>query len=167
MTSTKLSKFCDNVLEMGWLLGVIITPLFFNVYSSRVFEPDKLTTLRTLALIMAVVWVVKIIDERAHGRRDVGLSWQTPLVKPTLFTVAIYLVSTVLSVNPWVSFFGSYQRLQGTYTTLAYMAAMLNAGGLVGGWLVLFIIAIIVDIANWGGSGHSYRRRKVVVVRER
>ena len=107
MYSTRLSKFCDKVLEMGWLLAVVVTPLFFNVYSSRVFEPDKLTTLRTLALIMAVVWVVKVIEERAHGRRDVGFSWQTPLVMPTLFTVGVYLVSTVLSVNPWVSFFGS------------------------------------------------------------
>ncbi len=121
MYKTRLSTFCDKVLEMGWLLAVIITPLFFNVYSSRVFEPDKLTTLRTLALVMAVVWLVKFIEERSHGRRDVGFSWQTPLVAPTLFTVAVYLVSTVLSVNPWVSFFGSYQRLQGTYTTLAYI----------------------------------------------
>jgi len=121
MYKTRLSTFCDKVLEMGWLLAVIVTPLFFNVYSSRVFEPDKLTTLRTLALVMAVVWLVKFIEERSHGRRDVGFSWQTPLVAPTLFTVAVYLVSTVLSVNPWVSFFGSYQRLQGTYTTLAYI----------------------------------------------
>jgi len=125
MYSTRLSNFCDKVLEMGWLLAVIITPLFFNVYSSRVFEPDKLTTLRTVALIMAVVWLVKFLEERAHGRRDAGFSWQTPLVAPTVFTVAVYLVSTVLSVNPWVSFFGSYQRLQGTYTTLAYIVLFL------------------------------------------
>ncbi len=125
MHKTKLSEFCDKVLEMGWLLAVIITPLFFNVYSSRVFEPDKLTTLRTLALVMGAVWLVKIIEERANGRRDIGFSWQTPLVTPTLFTVAVYLVSTVLSVNPWVSFFGSYQRLQGTYTTLAYIVLFL------------------------------------------
>jgi tetratricopeptide (TPR) repeat protein len=125
MYETRLSELCDKVLEMGWLLAVIITPLFFNVYSSRVFEPDKLTTLRTLALVMAVVWLVKIIEERAHGRRDVGFSWQTPLVMPTVFAVAVYLVSTVLSVNPWVSFFGSYQRLQGTYTTLAYIVLFL------------------------------------------
>ena len=58
MSSTKLSVFCDKLLEIGWLLALIITPLFFNVYSSRVFEPDKLTTLRTLALIMAAVWLV-------------------------------------------------------------------------------------------------------------
>ena len=67
-SSTRLSAFCDKVLETGWLLAVVITPLFFNVYSSRVFEPDKLTTLRTLALIMAAVWLVKYIEERASGR---------------------------------------------------------------------------------------------------
>jgi tetratricopeptide (TPR) repeat protein len=108
-------------MEMGWLLAVIVTPLFFNVYSSRVFEPDKLTTLRTIALAMAAVWLVKVIEERIHGRRDIGFSWRTPLIPPTLFTVVVYLISTVLSVTPWVSFFGSYQRLQGMYTTLAYV----------------------------------------------
>ncbi len=125
MHSTRLSKFCDSVLEMGWLLAVVVTPLFFNVYSSRVFEPDKLTTLRTIALVMAAVWVVKLLEERAHGREDVGFSWQSPLVYPTLFTVATYLISTVLSVNPWTSFSGSYQRLQGTYTTLSYIVIFL------------------------------------------
>jgi len=127
--STKLSAFCDKVLEIGWLLAVIITPLFFNVYSSRVFEPDKLTTLRTLALIMAAVWLVRLIEERVSGGHEVepalskaeGLTWRTPLVFPALFTVVVYLLSTLLSVTPWVSFCGSYQRLQGTYTTLAYI----------------------------------------------
>ena len=71
MNSTKLSAFCDNILEMGWTLAVVITPLFFNVYSSRVFEPDKLTTLRTLALIMAAVWLVKLVEERINGRREI------------------------------------------------------------------------------------------------
>ncbi len=125
MYSTRLSKFCDKVLEMGWLLAVVVTPLFFNVYSSRVFEPDKLTTLRTIAMVMAAVWLVKIIEERAHGRGDLGFSWRTPLVYPTLFTVAVYLVSTALSVTPWTSLFGSYQRLQGTYTTFAYIVIFL------------------------------------------
>ncbi|MDY7078927.1 MAG: tetratricopeptide repeat protein, partial [Chloroflexota bacterium] len=46
---------------------------------------------------------------------------RTPLVFPTLFTVVVYLLSTILSVTPRVSLLGSYQRLQGTYTTLAYI----------------------------------------------
>ncbi|MGD8967135.1 MAG: O-antigen ligase family protein, partial [Anaerolineae bacterium] len=125
MHSTRLSALCDKILEVGWLLAVIVTPLFFNVYSSRVFEPDKLTTLRTIALVMAVVWLVKVIEERAHGQREGGLSLQTPLVMPTVFIVVAYLISTVLSVSPWVSFFGSYQRLQGTYTTFAYIVLFL------------------------------------------
>ncbi len=121
MSSTRLSVFCDKALEIGWLLAVIITPLFFNVYSSRVFEPDKLTTLRTVATIMAAIWVVKLIEERASGKRGLAISWRTPLVLPAAFTIAVYLLSTLFSVTRWVSFFGSYQRLQGTYTTLSYI----------------------------------------------
>jgi len=121
VNSTRLSAFCDKVLEVGWLLALIITPLFFDVYSSRVFEPDKLTTLRTLAVIMAAVWVVMVIEDRSSGRYEMGLTWRTPLVFPTLFTVLVYLLSTLLSVTPRVSLLGSYQRLQGTYTTLAYI----------------------------------------------
>ena len=46
------------------------------------------------------------------------------------------------------------------YSTLAYMAAMLNNNhALTGGWLVLVIVAIIVDAGHWGGSGRTYRRR--------
>ena len=125
MNSTKLSAFCDKVLETSWLLAVIVTPLFFNVYSSRVFEPDKLTTLRTIATIMAAVWLVKHIEERVSGRHEIGFTWRTPLVFPTLFTVVVYLLSTILSVNSWVSLLGSYQRLQGTYTTVSYIVVFL------------------------------------------
>jgi len=126
MNSTKLSAFCDKVLEIGWLLAVVITPLLFNVYSSRVFEPDKLTTLRTVTVIMAAAWLVKLIEERANGRHEIGFTWRTPLVFPTLFMVAVYLLSTILSVTPWVSLLGSYQRLQGTYTTLSYIVIFLT-----------------------------------------
>ncbi|MDY6875945.1 MAG: tetratricopeptide repeat protein [Chloroflexota bacterium] len=125
MNSTKLGTFCDKILEIAWLVAVIITPLFFNVYSSRVFEPDKLTALRTVAVIMAAVWLVKYIEERTSGRREIRLTWRTPLVFPTLFMVVVYLLSTILSVTRWVSLFGSYQRLQGTYTTLAYIVVFL------------------------------------------
>ena len=45
------------------------------------------------------------------------------------------------------------------YTTLAYMAAMLNNGhALAGGWLALFIVAVLVDAGHWGGGGFTSRR---------
>ena len=42
------------------------------------------------------------------------------------------------------------------YTTLAYLAAMLNHPGAVsGGWLVLVVVAALVDLGHWGGSGRT------------
>jgi hypothetical protein len=43
---------------MGWLAAALIAPLFFNGYSSRVFEPDKIAAVRSLVLIMLVAWIV-------------------------------------------------------------------------------------------------------------
>lgn len=122
MRSSKLSLFCERALEAGWLIGVTITPVFFNVYSSRVFEPDKLTTLRALATVMAIVWLVRFLDERLHGSAEpLRFSWRTPLVWPALATMAVYVITSLLSLTPYTSFVGSYQRLQGTYSWFGYL----------------------------------------------
>jgi hypothetical protein len=45
------------------------------------------------------------------------------------------------------------------YTTLAYMAAMLNNHhNASGGWLALIIIAAVVDVGGQGGSAGARRR---------
>jgi len=50
------------------------------------------------------------------------------------------------------------------YTTLAYTAAVLNtAGGITPGWLALIIVAVLADLAHWGGGYRSHRRRILVV----
>ncbi len=121
MNSSRLSQFCDRFLEGGWLLAVIITPVFFNVYSDRVFEPDKLTTLRALATVMAVVWLVRLAEELLQGGRPLRFTWRTPLVLPAVVTMGTYLISSLFSVVPYTSFVGSYQRLQGTYTLFGYL----------------------------------------------
>ncbi len=125
MNTTRLSSILDGILEAGWLAAIIVTPLFFNIYSSSVFEPDKLTTLRSIALVMAAVWLARWVEERASGGPRSRLTWRTPLLLPTLFTVLVYLISTAFSVVPYTSFFGSYQRLQGTFTTLSYIVIFL------------------------------------------
>jgi tetratricopeptide (TPR) repeat protein len=119
--ASRLSVWCDRVIEMGWLAAIIVVPLFFNIYSSRVFEPDKLTTLRSIAIVMALAWLVKLVEERSNPLRDRRVTLRTPLVIPTLLMVVVYLISTALSVAPRTSLLGSYQRLQGTYTTFSYI----------------------------------------------
>jgi tetratricopeptide (TPR) repeat protein/O-antigen ligase len=128
--TTKLSRLFEAIIEAGWLAALIVTPLFFNVHSSRVFEPDKLSLLRSIALIMAVAWLGKAANEgfsALKGSAGPGQPsvWQrirsTPLVLPTLILVLSYLVSTLLSVSPRISWWGSYQRMQGAYTTYSYI----------------------------------------------
>lgn len=48
------------------------------------------------------------------------------------------------------------------YTTLAYMAAMLNnAHNVSGGWLVLLVVAVMVDLGHFEVSRHGrYRLRR-------
>jgi len=146
--STKLSVFCDKLIEGGWLAAVIVTPLYFNVYSNRVFEPDKLTLLRSIALFMALAWLVKTLETGLaappshnaqypfsnaphasrltfYASRLTHLIRTTPLVLPTLILAAVYVLSTITSVAPNQSLWGSYQRLQGTYTTFAYLTIFL------------------------------------------
>ena len=119
---SKLSRFCDAVLEASWLGAIILTPLFFNVYSARVFEPDKLTLLRSLVLVMIVAWVTKVVDGKEWEKVSSGRSiWRIPMVLPVAILALVYLLTTALSITPRVSLLGSYQRLQGTYSTLSYL----------------------------------------------
>lgn len=115
-------------------MAVVIAPLFFNIYTSRVFEPDKLTLVRSLALIMAAAWLVKLSEAVGRGvplAQAFGFSRRTPLVLPALASAAVYLLATLFSITPYTSFFGSYQRLQGTYSWLAYLVIFFSVlGGL-------------------------------------
>ncbi|MBN1886680.1 MAG: tetratricopeptide repeat protein [Thermoflexales bacterium] len=126
MPTSKLGAYCDKIIEMCWLAAVIAAPLFFNVYSSRVFEPDKLTLVRSIAVVASAAWLIKWIEglgqtPRARPEQAQSLTWRTPLVIPSLILVVCYLISTALSVAPSTSLWGSYQRLQGTYTTFSYI----------------------------------------------
>ncbi|MDX1688200.1 MAG: O-antigen ligase family protein [Candidatus Promineifilaceae bacterium] len=125
--NSKLAQWCDGLIEAGLLAAIILSPLFFNIHSDRVFEPDKLTLVRSIAVLMSGAWLVKFIDARGWenvswlrwgSKRSI---WRLPFVLPIFLLVIVYLVSTVFSVTPRVSWAGSYQRLQGTYTTLSYI----------------------------------------------
>ncbi len=161
MPPTRLDRWSESVIETGWLAALVTAPLFFNVFSSRVFEPDKISLIRSIALIMLLAWLVKVVDggrlwrpaydnrqSAHHGlsgadaqhdtfmadpRKFAALAahpwWRMPFLLPTLGLVLAHLVSTLLSVTPSVSWWGSYQRMQGTYTFLSYviMALLLVA----------------------------------------
>jgi tetratricopeptide (TPR) repeat protein/O-antigen ligase len=121
--STKIGRYADGIIA-----AVMLTPVFFNIFSSRIFEPDKITLLRTLALVTLAAWTIKLIDQGGFkwekASSDQGLLKSlinVPLIPVVVALVVVYTISTIFSVSPYTSLWGSYQRLQGTYTTFSYL----------------------------------------------
>ncbi|MFN2137127.1 MAG: tetratricopeptide repeat protein [Candidatus Promineifilaceae bacterium] len=132
MTS-KLTRLCDGILQAGWLAALIAVPLFFNIHSDRVFEPDKVAILRSIAVLLAAAALIRFVDERGWHNWS-GLRWNSensiwrkPFILPIALLVGVYLLSTAFSITPRISLLGSYQRLQGTYTMLAYVVFFMAA----------------------------------------
>jgi len=115
-------------MEAAWLGAILLTPVFFNIYSSRIFEPDKITLLRTLALVILAAWVVKLFEQGGfrwermpqEGGKLKSLA-RFPMILPVLALALIYIIASIFSVTPYTSLWGSYQRLQGTLTTFSYL----------------------------------------------
>ena len=175
MQKSKIQSWCEHIIEAGWLAALIVAPLFFNVFSSRVFEPDKISLVRSIALVMLLAYLVRLADggpfwlpahssaspsqsgsvpplrsgsvpfsqagsvtpsrsgsDNAEARREdsakstperglLARLIRVPLLLPLLLLVSAYAISTALSVAPSVSWWGSYQRLQGTYSFFSYV----------------------------------------------
>ena len=130
---SKLSRWCDGLIEAGWLIAVIGTPLFFNIHSSRVFEPDKLTLLRSIALLMITAWIIKFIDTQGWRSLDwlkwknPNSIWKMPFVLPTAILVLVYILSSILSVTPFVSWLWLLSTPSGNlYNIFLYRCVCLN-----------------------------------------
>jgi hypothetical protein len=159
---TKLSRYCECLLEATWIAAVIIIPIFFNIYSSRIFEPDKVAILRSLSLFSLAAWLIKIIEDGGIRwvvlKRSISLVktlWNLPMLVPVVVLVIVYLISTLFSISPKVSLWGSYQRLQGTYTTISYLVLLAVVVGNLRKWnqverLVTSIILASLPVTLYG-----------------
>jgi tetratricopeptide (TPR) repeat protein/O-antigen ligase len=193
---TKLSFFCEKVIESGWLVAVIVIPLFFNPYSQRVFESDKTAILRSIALFIVVVWMIKLFDSsggfalalnQEERLRDNGCNpfsvlnvFRVPFVFPVLLAGSSYVISTIFSVVPGTSIWGSYSRLQGTYTFFCYLSffilplsTMRDEGQLRRLWIAIILTSLPVSLYGllqhlnmdpmpWGGNKASAIALRVV-----
>jgi tetratricopeptide (TPR) repeat protein len=129
--SSPFVVWCRRLIEFGWLFTIILIPSYFNLLSSRHFEPDKAIVLRALVTIMASIavshWIYTgALTSQQKTPPNQLFSWQHwlrtyPLIIAIIAYVAVFLLATITSVVPGVSWWGSYQRLQGTYTNISYI----------------------------------------------
>ncbi len=122
-------RLSTGLIEAGWLVALAVVPLFFNPFTNRSFEPDKIAALQVLVLVMAGAWLVKVaLKKRTSG--DGGgerLPWGVLL--PVTAVGAGAVLSSNLSVDPQLSWWGSYLRGQGTLTLSCLIAVFLLAVG--------------------------------------
>lgn len=139
----------NGLIELGWLFLIIAVPTFFNVRDERVFEPDKIVLMRNTVLIMILLLLLKTLylaprylprwfggpraigGTAASAREEIAagsgaaFAQRWPIVVAAAIFMVIYLLATVHSIIPSISFWGSYDRLEGYYTYLNYIALFL------------------------------------------
>ncbi|GBL17554.1 hypothetical protein EMGBS1_03740 [Chloroflexota bacterium] len=124
---TRAAQFCSGFLEAGWLVALVVVPLYYNPFSAGMFDYDKTAVLRALALLMLAAWLALQAARASRLPR-----WQqlrtTPLLAPVVVLIMATLLSTALSIDPRLSFFGSLSRNNGTYTLLALLVVALAVG---------------------------------------
>ena len=124
--SSKLQACCSALIESCWLAAIVVIPLFFNISSVQVFEPDKVFILKLLALLAASAGLLKWIDSRQPEQNPAGQSASVPVLKhpmvyPVLALAAAYIVSSLFSILPFQSWNGLYSRAQGALTFCSYV----------------------------------------------
>ncbi len=105
--------------EVIWLLLVILTPLFVNLWVEQQFEASKVWLLRTVVWVLVLVWLGGLLT----GVRTKPLP---PSIRTLVILLAgVIVLSTLLSPNQLVALFGSLERANGALTQLSYLVLFL------------------------------------------
>ncbi len=171
--STRLSLFCNRILEAGWLVALVVIPLHFNPSSYRLFEPDKMLLLRSIAVMMALAWTIKagerwLVHPSKRARAEAPSSASRPqvlgmashpIIVLVILFLASYVVSTVVSILPRISFWGYYDRLYGLYTVVSFLVIFFSMLALLRTRaqqrrLITTVILVSIPVAVYGMLQH-------------
>ena len=109
----KLRSICEKIIATGFYLLFFLVPLIFTPWTRELFEFPKMLLVYTLTTIIAAAFAIKtIIDGKWSDLR-------TPLDKPILAFLVIYLGSTLSSIDRYTSIFGYYTRFNGGLLSIA------------------------------------------------
>ncbi|MBI5034471.1 MAG: O-antigen ligase family protein [Chloroflexi bacterium] len=121
-SSSRLTIICERIIETGWLLTVILAPVFFNANTYRIFDADKIALVQMCVSLTGLAWIVKWIELRSFQVPWSRRILTSPLVLPTLAIIFIQVLTTLTAIAPGVSLIGSFTRPQGTTIVITYIA---------------------------------------------
>ena len=115
----RLVRFCRDLLGFGAIVSLVVVPLFFFVPLVEPFESAKAAALRGLASFLLPVLCLAVMGGWRQIRADPfrPTAWVVGLL---LADVAVVGLSTVASVSPLLSLWGSPGRSHGALTLGAF-----------------------------------------------
>ena len=111
----KFSAYYDKLIIGLLLAAIIVPPLFFDIRLYSVFDLSKVTALYLLTIAILVIWSIILVL-----KHDFKFSY-TPLDIPIIVYIFLFIISSVTSINPIMSLFGTYKRFEGLTATLCYI----------------------------------------------
>lgn len=114
-TFKNVCAYCDKVI-IGLLIAVVvIVPLLFDIRLYSVFDLSKVTALYLLTVALLFVWTIRLAC-----KHDFKFS-HTALDIPILAYICVFILSSVISISPIMSLFGTYKRFEGLTATVCYI----------------------------------------------
>lgn len=112
----KLISLCDRLIEYSFYSLFLLVPLVFVGNTSELFEFNKMWLAFGLTIIIGSSWITKMILQK----KVVVL--KTPLDIPILLFLASQIISSVLSLDSHISWWGYYSRFNGgLLSTICYV----------------------------------------------
>ena len=121
---TTRSGRLDIVLEATWLLLIFLLPVYFNPFGYQVFYFAKALLLQFGVCLLLGLYLARWFLAGHHQApvRLLSVPGQSPLHVMVLLFGLLWVVSTVFSIMPEASFWGSLARKNGLSTLIAWIA---------------------------------------------
>jgi len=111
---------CQKAIQFGLPAIVLVGPLLVNPFGCRFYELPKVVFFRFAVLLLLTAWLVNRINFRGAIAGSLRNLLARPLVLPALLFAFAHVLSTITSVAPHLSLWGSFIRAYGTYNVLCY-----------------------------------------------
>jgi putative inorganic carbon (hco3(-)) transporter len=112
----KLITFCNRIIEYSFYLLFLFIPLLFNGGTSELFELNKMWVTFGLTVIIGAAWTTKMVVQRKV------IVQRTPIDIALLLFLLSQIISTFISLDQRVSWWGYYSRFNGgLLSTISYI----------------------------------------------
>ncbi len=112
----KLAKYCTRIIEYSFYIIFFLVPLVFSGATSELFEFNKMWLTFSFTAIIVAAWASKMVFEKKIFIQ------RTPFDIPIMLFLLSQIISTVISLDQHVSWWGYYSRFNGgLLSTLTYI----------------------------------------------